>query len=374
LGRMDLVRERVDQILSSMKNQSERQEAMIHLYGVSSCCSLLALRRGLNSEIAAISGLLHDIYAYRVGSYDWHSQNGADMVRVILRRMDCFDEVEQQMIQSAIFHHANKDIVHDAYDEVLKDADILQPLLLNGEATVNNNVQPRLKRIVKELGLSIDVDSIEIQCHTAPVSVKNGENKRGLLANIAENLAARRITGDTSDSEYMNLIRYWPEEDAYEEFQNGWCAAFVYHCCREAGFSFPIRWKPTDSCRFGCVAAWNSWAQDKDQGFFIRESLQTYPLRGDIVLYRNSIPPENKPADQRDIPIDHIGIVLGCDEEQITVAEGNVNNQNVSGIVKRPLHNRIEGYIRIDNHMVYTGWKNDYKSGIERVDPYYLSR
>jgi hypothetical protein len=292
------------------------------------------------------------------------------MARVLLRRVGGFDETEKQIILSAIFHHANKDIVHDAYDEVLKDADVLQPFLVHGGAGIHPLAKPRMKRIAKELCLELDVDSIETAGIAGPATIREVEHKRGLLADIAENLASKPITGDRNDSGYMDLIRYWPEEEAFEELKNGWCAAFVFHCCHEAGFSFPIRWRPTDPYRFACVAAWNAWAREEATGFFIPDSPLTIPERGDIVLYRNIIPPENKPTDQRDVPIDHIGIVLGCDGDQVMVAEGNANNRNVSGIVRRPLHDRVEGYIRIDDHLAYTGWKYDYKSGAERVVPY----
>lgn len=368
MNRIDQVKTIVNQILSGVKNVSDQQNAAIHLYGVSSFCSLLSLRRGLDPEIAAISGLQHDVYAYRVGTYDFHPQNGADMVRVILRKMDCFDEAEKRIIQSAIFHHANKDIVHDEYDEILKDADILQPFLHNGGGKVSHLIKPRLERMVKELRLSVDFTSLETYGNTTPLQIDELTDKRGRLADIAESLAVKQITGDKSNPDYMNVIRYWPEDDAFDELKNGWCAAFVYHCCQEAGFFMPIRWKPSDHWRFACVAAWNVWAREDMTDFFITDAPGFTPQRGDIVLYRNIIPNVNKPLTQSTYPIDHIGIVLGHDGEKFTVAEGNIDNQNKSGILSRLLHQSIEGYIRIDNRFIYNGWKYDYKTGTERVD------
>ena len=161
----------------------------------------------------------------------------------------------------------------------------------------------------------------------------------------------------------MNIVRYWAEDTAYYELIKGWCAAFVYHCCQEAGFYLPIKW-PTEDIRFAGVAPWNTWA--RRVGFFIKDEPGVIPQRGDIILYRNIIPPENKPQEQRHIPIDHIGIILSSDSNDFTVAEGNVNNENVSGILTRPLHQNVEGYIRIDNSFNYEDWVFDYKTKTEK--------
>ncbi|MCC2683916.1 MAG: hypothetical protein K0R75_815, partial [Paenibacillaceae bacterium] len=46
---------------------------------------------------------------------------------------------------------------------------------------------------------------------------------------------------------------------------------------------------------------------------------------------------------------DHIGVVLGCDDKEIFVAEGNRDNQNYSAVLWRDRRKCILGYIRIDN-------------------------
>ena len=336
-----------------------------HLSGVSSCCVLLALRRGLDPELAGISGMLHDIYRFKTGITPHHGHNGAEMARVVLKRMgDCFSEDEKEIILSAIFHHGEKKVTHGEYDEVLKDADTLSPFLYEGGPDyaspflIKGSRRKRLKSLAKELGLTINFPEKKSYAKSPTNEPDIHTDKRLLLADIAERLAATSITGVCEDAVFMNLIRYWPEDTAPEELKSGWCAAFVYHCCQEAGFTLPIRWV-TEGSRFAGVAAWNSWA--RKLGYFIKDEPGIVPKRGDIVLYRNSIPPENKPEDQRHIPIDHIGIVLAGNSYGFTVAEGNVNNENVSGILKRPHHQSIEGYIRIDNEFDYDSWTFDYK-------------
>jgi len=367
-NRLERIKEYVDQLTMNLPSPEKRLSATKHLSGVSSCCVLLALRRGLEPELAAISGLLHDIYRYKTGISIYHSHNSAEMARVVLNRMgDCFSQKERQIILSAIFHHSDKQNTHGAYDEVLKDADILSKFLNDGSpclAFEHLNQQAwvqRLKKLQLELGLSFDFpDECSEQRYDKG---KDYVDKRMLLADVAERIATASVIGSRQDPSYMHLTRYWAEDSAPDELVNGWCAAFVYHCCQEAGFLLPLRW--LNENRFAGVSAWINWA--RATGYFIKDEPDIIPQRGDIILYRNIIPIENRLDGQKDIPIDHIGIILVCDGETYTVAEGNVNNQNVSGILTRPLHQNTEGYIRIDNSFSYDDWEFDYSNETYKV-------
>ena len=126
MNRVEAVQRIADRVISKMESEEERKQAYLHAYGAAECCAMLAARRGVNTEIAYISGLLHDLYAYQTGSYMCHAPSGADMAGEALRGLDFTDE-EKIVVQSAIFHHAYKELVHDVYDEILKDADVLPP-------------------------------------------------------------------------------------------------------------------------------------------------------------------------------------------------------------------------------------------------------
>ena len=362
-NRFERIKEYVDRLITHLDLPEKRLSATKHLSDVSSCCVLLALRRGLNPELAAISGLLHDIYRYKTGISMYHSHNSAEMARVVLNNMgDCFPAQDRRIILSAIFHHSDKLNVHGAYDEVLKDADILSRFLndggpclafkyLNQQAWVQ-----RLKKMQQELKLAFDFPD---EFNTSEYSkVDDSINKRMILADVAERIAATPVTGSRQDPSFMNLIRYWPEDIAPEGLINGWCAAFVYHCCQEAGFLLPIRWLNED--RFAGVSAWYNWA--RMTGYFIKDETGVIPQRGDIILYHNIIPLENRLDGQKDISIDHIGVILASDSKTCIVAEGNVNNKNTSGILTRLLHKNVEGYIRIDNSFSYDDWVFDYSN------------
>jgi len=354
MDRISIIKNYVNNIINAMQSDDIRNNAYIHTYGVAQACSLLAGRRGFNTELAYISGLLHDIYAYKTGSYLCHSQSGAEMARPMLRDTNVFTEDEQILILSAIFHHANKEYVHGVYDEILKDADILQPFLIDTSLKISNLAMPRLQYILKELNIQAIPEEYQLDTDK-PKQIKN---RRLLLANFAEELAKKKVQGIRTDYDFMEMIKYYPEESSFDELKNSWCATFVYHCCMKTGIVLPLKPHPA-SCRLAGVGAWYEWGKYKEFCFYEKRGF--IPDKGDIVIYNNIISPENKPKNS---PWhDHIGIVLTCDKNQIIVAEGNVDNKNIAGIMIRKRDDSLGCYLRIPNDYIYDGWKYDYGTG-----------
>lgn len=73
--RLDSFRILVQEMILSMVSAIGRQEACVQLYGVSTFSSMLAMKRGLNHELAAIAGLLHDYYFYKTGINEFSGPN-----------------------------------------------------------------------------------------------------------------------------------------------------------------------------------------------------------------------------------------------------------------------------------------------------------
>jgi len=58
-NRLETLRLKIDELF---KKQSEMDKYFfVHLYGVAQFCTLLALKRNLNVELATTCGMLHDI-------------------------------------------------------------------------------------------------------------------------------------------------------------------------------------------------------------------------------------------------------------------------------------------------------------------------
>lgn len=160
-------------------------------------------------------------------------------------------------------------------------------------------------------------------------------SRRKILAEIAEGLALRPLIGneDKCGPDLEQILSYFPRENPSIGFD--WCAAFVYHCCIEAGVKLPVRYPEPVSRNFAWVEAWLEWGQLF--GFYHQISdLSFVPEQGDLIIFDNIL--ENGPND-------HIGVLLRTEQDKIITAEGNFYNK--SGIFQRT-QDQINGYIRID--------------------------
>jgi uncharacterized protein len=153
MNRLELVRNEIDVILLNQTNVEQRPLGYIHLYGVSQNCVILALKRGLNVELCAIIGILHDFHTYKFGYVKEHAALGAVEVENILRDLEIFSEKEVEIIKTAINNHSDKENKHDKYSELIKDADVLQNSIYSSEFEIKH--KKRLKKVFKDLGIKV---------------------------------------------------------------------------------------------------------------------------------------------------------------------------------------------------------------------------
>lgn len=153
MNRIEKVREHVDAVFLTVTDTEKRRCGYLHLYGVSQSCALIALKRNENAELATIAGMLHDIYSYSAGDTKDHAHKGSLMARKILGDMKNFDENEVRVICSAICNHSSKEITHSPFDEVLKDADVLQHSLYNPLFDVMDHEKARFEKLKSEFGI-----------------------------------------------------------------------------------------------------------------------------------------------------------------------------------------------------------------------------
>ena len=155
MSRLKELRKYLDAELNKMEDIDKRTNAIAHLYGVSLAATMLAKRRGLDPEIAAMSAMLHDIYAYRVGSYEDHAHKGAELAKEILSKLKLTNAEETDMICSAIYHHSDKQVTDGPMDELLKDADVLDHCLKDSSKAVKEKEQARYNSICHEFGILV---------------------------------------------------------------------------------------------------------------------------------------------------------------------------------------------------------------------------
>ena len=76
MGRLKDLRNYVDAEINRMENVDKRTGAIAHLYGVSLAATMIAQKRGLDAELLSMAAMLHDLHAYKTGSYDDHAHKG----------------------------------------------------------------------------------------------------------------------------------------------------------------------------------------------------------------------------------------------------------------------------------------------------------
>ena len=145
----------VQEILDSYIEKSDNpRKYYTHSYGVAAFASMLAARRGLNQQLAAVMGLLHDISAIHSGTYDHHDIVGAKMATEIMGNIGLFTPAETSIVSQAILRHDARSMQHSPYDELLKDADILYPHFSNIPEKINPAVAPRVENMLQELNIA----------------------------------------------------------------------------------------------------------------------------------------------------------------------------------------------------------------------------
>ena len=153
MSRLKELRRYVDAELNRMEDADKRITAVNHLYGVSLAATMIAKKRGMDPEIAAMAAMMHDLAAYKSGSYDDHAHKGAELARGILAELALTDEQETEMICSAIYHHDDKLIVDGPMDEVLKDADVIHHCMNDLSKSVKDKEKARFEALCREFGM-----------------------------------------------------------------------------------------------------------------------------------------------------------------------------------------------------------------------------
>lgn len=154
MNRIEALRNYIDRVIVQIEDNEVCRCACSHLYGVSMASVILAKKRGLNSELAAMAGMLHDIYTYKTMISDEHAHKGAYLAKEILNELNIATDEEIQIICSAIYNHSDKDTIDSDFDELLKDADVLQHCMYNPTFEILQHEKSRYEKIMCELGLN----------------------------------------------------------------------------------------------------------------------------------------------------------------------------------------------------------------------------
>lgn len=153
MGRLSELRTHVNYELEMIPDLKIRTGAISHLYGVSLAAAMIAKKRGLDPELLSMAAMLHDLYAYRNGSYEDHAHKGAVLARELLEDLNLTSPEETEAICSAIYHHDGKLSVDGPMEEALKDADVIHHCMNDLSKAVKDKEKARFERLCKEFGM-----------------------------------------------------------------------------------------------------------------------------------------------------------------------------------------------------------------------------
>lgn len=152
-NRLEILRKEIDKLIMNSE-QSKVCMYSSHIYGTAKFCTLLALKRGMDVEISTICGMLHDVYYLISGSGDEHATKGAEYAEELLQSMDTYSEEEIKIITAAISRHSNKRMIDEKYDELLKDADVMDHCFYNNDFPIADWEIERYNNLLMELGIN----------------------------------------------------------------------------------------------------------------------------------------------------------------------------------------------------------------------------
>ena len=153
MSRLKELRKYVDAELQKMEDKDKMISTVAHLYGVSLAATMIARKRGEDPELASMVAMLHDMHAYKTGSYEDHAHRGAELARGILTQLGLTSEEETEIICSAIYHHDDKLVVDGPMDEVLKDADVIHHCMNDLSKAVKEKEKARFASLCEEFGM-----------------------------------------------------------------------------------------------------------------------------------------------------------------------------------------------------------------------------
>ena len=159
--------DRVLKVMSAVNHHFEKEKniasksllnEMMHTYGAGYLSAAIASARGLNMELAFITGILHDIGKLKkdTDSGISHNVEGAKIAKEILTNLNSFTHDEIEIICQAICNHPNKKVIDTEYDEVIKDADVIEKLFIERKKYKNKRYKRRrLEKTFGEFGLEL---------------------------------------------------------------------------------------------------------------------------------------------------------------------------------------------------------------------------
>lgn len=124
----------------------------IHMSSCAKIGQLLALKRQVDSEMAAIACAIHDYGRLITGKQRDHAAVAYEPVKLFLAESGDFTGEEIETLAQAAKNHSNKQEIGTPLEEIVKDADVLD-CYQYGLPLERPEQRDRLQHILEEFGL-----------------------------------------------------------------------------------------------------------------------------------------------------------------------------------------------------------------------------
>jgi uncharacterized protein len=122
----------------------------IHMVSCAKIGQILAIKRHVNPELAAIACALHDFGRIVTGKQADHAVAGYQPLKVFLDDSSDFTAAEIEALAYAAKNHSNKQEVGTPLEEVVKDADVLD-CYQYGQPLERQEQRERLGNVLSEV-------------------------------------------------------------------------------------------------------------------------------------------------------------------------------------------------------------------------------
>jgi len=123
----------------------------IHATSCAQIGRMLAEKRKVDVEQAALACAIHDMGRWVSGRQSDHAPKGEGPARLFLAEEKGSGEYREQIVQ-AVINHSQKEQIGTPLEEIVKDADILD-CYWHGEEIVKVHHITRLQQLLKDLGI-----------------------------------------------------------------------------------------------------------------------------------------------------------------------------------------------------------------------------
>lgn len=156
------IQERIERLSREEKVDTPIVWGSAHMYGTMQLGKLVALKRGLNPELAGLVCAFHDIFTLHTGKYENHGEKVEPFIREIVaeynyENKDQFSPITDSEVTSiidAVKIHSDKMVVtDDPYAELLKDVDSLDAYFHGFEPLEESGRLQRVNSLLAELSV-----------------------------------------------------------------------------------------------------------------------------------------------------------------------------------------------------------------------------